>query len=229
MAESKSQENLREEFNRWAVDGKGESMEHDHWPIAKPTLDLMQIVETNNILDVGCGAGWLSRILAQRAPQGRVVGMDISDEMIGHARQAGADQKNLSFVVGTVDEIPWESNFFDRIVTVESSYYWPDPAHGVRELYRVAANDGSAWTLINYYRDNPYCHQWGELLAVPTHLLSAQEWKNLFRDAGFQNVVQQLIPDPTPDPDTYTGRWFRDAKELAAFRTIGALLVHGTK
>ncbi len=173
MAESKSQETLREEFNRWAVDGKGESMEHDHWPIAKPTLDLMQIAETNNILDVGCGAGWLSRILAQRAPQGRVVGMDISDEMIGHARQAGADQKNLSFVVGTVDEIPWESNFFDRIVTVESSYYWPDPAQGVRELYRVAAHDGSAWTLINYYRDNPYCHQWGELLAVPTHLLTA--------------------------------------------------------
>jgi hypothetical protein len=30
-------------------------------------------------------------------------------------------------------------------------------------------------------------------------------------------------------PDVYTGRWFRDAEELAAFRAIGALLVHGTK
>jgi hypothetical protein len=51
----------------------------------------------------------------------------------------------------------------------------------------------------------------------------------LFRDAGFKNVAHQLIPDPTPNPATYTGRWFRDAKELAAFRAIGALLVHGTK
>ena len=67
------------------------------------------------------------------------------------------------------------------------------------------------------------------MLAVPTHLLSAEEWKNLFRDSGFKNVAHQLISDPTPNPATYTGRWFRDAKELAAFRAIGALLVHGTK
>jgi arsenite methyltransferase len=220
---------LREEFDRWAADGKGESMEHEHWPIAKPTLGLMQIAETDNILDVGCGAGWLSRILAQRAPRGRVVGMDISDEMIHHAREASARQKNLEFVVGSVDQIPWEQDFFDRIITVESSYYWPDPAKGVRELYRVAAEGGSAWTLINYYRDNPYSHQWGAQLAIPTHLLFAEEWKKLFRDAGFQGVAHQLIPDPTPTPEVYTGRWFHDAKELAAFREIGALLVQGTK
>ncbi len=35
MSEPKSQESLREEFNRWAADGRGESMEHDHWPIIK--------------------------------------------------------------------------------------------------------------------------------------------------------------------------------------------------
>jgi arsenite methyltransferase len=229
MPESKSQENLREEFNRWAVDGKGESMEHDHWPIAKPTLELMQIAETDKILDAGCGAGWLSRILARRVPRGRVVGMDISDEMIQHARASSTGAGNLSFLVGSVDAIPWEQDFFDRIITVESSYYWPDPAKGLRELYRVAAKGGSAWTLINYYRDNPYGHQWGPKLAVPTQLLSAEEWKELFRDAGFNDVAHRQIPDPTPNPETYTGRWFRDAKELTAFRAIGALLVHGTK
>jgi hypothetical protein len=51
----------------------------------------------------------------------------------------------------------------------------------------------------------------------------------LFSDAGFANVAHRLLPDPTPTPEVYTGRWFRDAKELAAFRAIGALLVHGTK
>jgi arsenite methyltransferase len=229
MPEPKPQENLREEFNRWAAEGKGESMEHDHWPIAKPTLELMQIAETDKVFDVGCGAGWLSRILAKRAPRGRVVGMDISDEMIQHARASSIGASNLSFVVGTVDATPWEPDFFDRIITVESSYYWPDPAKGVRELYRVAAARSSAWTLINYYRDNPYCHQWGPKLAVPTHLLSAAEWKTLFREAGFTDVAHQLVPDPTPTPDVYTGRWFKDAKELGAFRAIGALLVHGSK
>jgi SAM-dependent methyltransferase len=229
MSDSKTDQDLREEFNRWADSGKGETMEHDHWPIAKPAVGLMQIAPTDNIFDVGCGAGWLSRILAKQVPQGRVVGMDISDEMIRHARQAGAGFVNLGFVVGGVGEIPWESDFFSRAISVESSYYWPDPAQGMLEIYRVMAPAGSAWILINYYRDNPYCHQWGKILAVPTHLLSAEEWKKLFRDAGFKDVSHRLIPDPTPNPEVYNGRWFRDAKELAEFRAIGALLVYGTK
>ena len=69
MGNPEAGETLREEFNRWADAGKGEEMEHDHWPIAKPTLGLMQIEPTDNILDVGCGAGWLSRILAKRVPK----------------------------------------------------------------------------------------------------------------------------------------------------------------
>jgi ubiquinone/menaquinone biosynthesis C-methylase UbiE len=220
---------LREEFNRWADSGKGESMEHDHWPITRPVLEMMRIARDENVLDVGCGAGWLSRILARGVPEGRVVGMDISDEMIHHAREASVQFENLVFVVGGVDEIPWEANFFSKAISVESSYYWPDPAKGLREIYRGLREGGSAWIVINYYRDNPHGHQWGELLAIPTHLLSADEWARLFRDAGFTDVAHQRIPDPTPNPEAYTGRWFRDAKQLADFRREGALLVHGTK
>jgi len=101
VTKSPTDENLREEFNRWADAGKGETMEHDHWPITKPALELMQIEPDHNILDAGCGAGWLSRILAPRVPQGRVVGMDISDEMIHHAREASVNHENLVFVVGS--------------------------------------------------------------------------------------------------------------------------------
>src|ERR1700723_3398091 len=105
---SSTDKNLREEFNRWAAEGKGESMEHDHWPITKPVLELMRIAPAEKILDVGCGGGWLSRILAGGVPQGQVVGMDISDEMVQHARNGGAKLSNLSFMVGSVDQIPWE-------------------------------------------------------------------------------------------------------------------------
>jgi hypothetical protein len=93
----------------------------------------------------------------------------------------------------------------------------------------VLHEGGSAWILINYYRDNPHSQQWGNLLAVPTHLLSAEEWAGLFRDAGFSNVEHERIVDPSPSPEAYTGRWFRDAEQLRAFKAEGALLVHGTK
>lgn len=220
---------LREEFNRWAEAGRGEGMEQDHLPIALPVLEKMQLAPTDNVLDVGCGAGWLSRRVAKLVPQGRVVGMDVSDEMIRRARRASVDFDNLLFVAGEVQEIPWEANFFSHAISVESAYYWPDPAAGVREVFRVLKPGGAAWILINYYRDNPHSHQWGDLLAVKTHLLSAVEWRELLRDAGFASAVQERVVDPSPTPAVYTGRWFRDAAQLRAFKAEGALLVHGAK
>ena len=88
---------------------------------------------------------------------------------------------------------------------------------------------GRRGIVINFYRDNPHCHQWGPLLAVPTHLLPADDWKNLFRDAGFTQVSHERIVDLSPTPETYTGRWFRDAAELRAFKAEGALLVQARK
>jgi len=226
---SHQDEALREEFNRWAEAGRGEGMEQDHLPITLPVLEKMRLTAADTVLDVGCGSGWLSRRLAEMVPEGRVVGMDIADEMIRVARRSSSDHHNLLFVTGEVGEIPWDAQFFRRAISVESAYYWPDPAAGLKEIYRVMREGGSAWVLINYYRDNSYCHQWGKLLAVPTHLLSAEEWAELFRGAGFTDVAHERIVDPSPSPEVYTGRWFKDAAEIRAFKAEGALLVHGRK
>jgi SAM-dependent methyltransferase len=228
MTESNA-EALREEFNRWAEAGRGDGMEQDHLPITLPVLEKMRLGADDNVLDVGCGAGWLSRRLGKMVPEGRVVGMDISDEMIRIARRNSVEYDNVLFVAGEVGEIPWEPNFFTHAISVESAYYWPYPAAGVKELFRVLRPGGTAWILINYYRDNPHCHQWGALLAVPTHLLSAEQWAELFRVAGFAQVNNERVVDPSPTPEAYTGRWFRDAAHLRAFKAEGALLVHAVK
>src|SRR6266403_1922503 len=106
MAPSDLPISLREEFDRWAEAGRGEGMEQDHLPITLPVLEKMRLAPTDNVLDVGCGAGWLSRRLAKLVPEGRVVGMDISDEMIRHARRSSMDFDNLMFIAGEVARSP---------------------------------------------------------------------------------------------------------------------------
>jgi ubiquinone/menaquinone biosynthesis C-methylase UbiE len=228
MTESDTQ-NLREEFNRWAEAGRGEGMERDHLPIALPVLEKMRLATTDNVLDVGCGAGWLTRRIAVSVPEGRVVGMDVSDQMIRTARRTSLAHDNVLYVAGEVGEIPWEANFFTQAISVESAYYWPDPASGLKEILRVLRPGGKLWMLINYYSDNPHCHQWGALLAVRTYLLPADAWAELFRETGFVEVKQERIEDKSRSPETYNGPWFRDAAQLRAFKAQGALLVYGTK
>src|ERR1700675_769284 len=86
---------LREEFNRWAEAGRGEGMEQDHLPIALPVLEKMRLAATDNVLDVGCGSGWLARRLAEMVLEGRVGGMGVSDEMIRVARRKSLDFENI--------------------------------------------------------------------------------------------------------------------------------------
>jgi cyclopropane fatty-acyl-phospholipid synthase-like methyltransferase len=49
-------------------------MERDHLPITLPVIEKMELAATDNVLDVGCGSGWLSRRLSGLVPEGRVVG-----------------------------------------------------------------------------------------------------------------------------------------------------------
>jgi SAM-dependent methyltransferase len=228
MTDQPLEHQIREEFNRWAEAGRGDDMEQHHLPIVEPMLALMEFKHRDRVLDVGCGTGWLVRRIAPLVPAGLAAGLDVSDSMVRRADVLSAELPNVVFARGEVEAIPWDSGFFTKLLSVESAYYWPDPARGLREIFRVLSPGGSAWILINYYRDNPHCHQWGELLKVPTHLFSAEEWAELFRQAGCRNVAYQRIPDRSPTAEVYTGRWFRDAEQMRNFKQEGALLLHGT-
>lgn len=229
MTDNPADLKIRSEFNQWAEAGRGEEMEDHHLPITAPVLPLMDLKLNDRILDLGCGSGWLCRRLARMVPEGRVVGIDIATEMLRRAQSKSGEFSNLNFMEGAADRIPCESGSFSRIISVESAYYWQDPAASVREMFRILAGGGSAWILINYYRENPHAHQWGPIVGVPTHLFSTDEWVNFYREAGFVNVQHRQIPDPTPVPDEYSGRWFRDAEQMRKFHQVGALLVHGTR
>ncbi|MFQ5777011.1 MAG: class I SAM-dependent methyltransferase [Terriglobia bacterium] len=224
-----AEERLREEFNQWAEAGRGEEMAEEHAAIAAGMLAGMEFAPEDKILDLGCGTGWLSAILADKVPRGQVIGIDLSDEMIRQARKRYADHVNLMFNAGSAEDIPWDFDFFNKVVSVESAYYWPEPAQAFREIFRVLRPGGSAHILINLYKENVYAHPWREKLAVPTHLLSGDEWCSLMQTAGFVAPRPARVVDPRPVPEDHRSQWFRSAEEHRKFRREGALLVVGQK
>jgi arsenite methyltransferase len=237
MSNDKSQssdERLRQEFNRWADGGEGAKMERHHLDITGKAIRRMDLRPGQRILDLGCGSGWATRLLARAIydatrGSGQVVGIDISDEMIRQARDESKDLGNVSFVVGSAANLPWEAGFFDKVLSVESFYYYPDQDLSLDELFRVMAPQGRLFILINLYKDNPYSLQWVPKLKVPVHIRSAQEYTELLEKHGFENVEYAQIPDDTPTPANYQTTSFHALDDLRAFKRVGALLLMASK
>jgi ubiquinone/menaquinone biosynthesis C-methylase UbiE len=231
--QTSSDEKLQQEFNRWAAAGEGEKMEHHHLDITQKTIRLMDLGPGARVLDLGCGAGWATRLLAQSAAggeqSGQVVGLDVSDEMIRLAQESSKAFRNIQYIVGSAQRIPWQDNFFDRVLSVESFYYYPDQDRALDELFRVMAPGGRVFILINLYRDNEYSLQWVDKLNVPVHVMSAAEYMEMFKKHGFENVESKQIPDDTPTPDDYKTKSFNSLQDLKAFKRVGALLSIGNK
>jgi ubiquinone/menaquinone biosynthesis C-methylase UbiE len=227
-------ERLKQEFNRWAEEGEGEKMERHHLDITEKTIRLMNLRPGERVLDLGCGAGWATRLLARLVADGpegfgQVVGLDVSDEMIRRARAASKDFDNILYVWGSAQQVPWEENFFDKMLSVESFYYYEDQERALTELFRVLAPRGRMFILINLYKDNPYSLQWVDKLKVPVHVRSEAEYIEMLKRNAFENVEARRIPDDTPTPDDYQTKSFHSLDNLRAFKRMGALLLMASK
>jgi arsenite methyltransferase len=229
-----SDEKLQQEFNRWAAAGEGSKMENHHLDITAKTIRRMELRPGERVLDLGCGSGWATRLLARLVGEGpdgfgQVVGLDVADEMIRGARAASKDFDNVLYVWGSAQQIPWEENFFDKVLSVESFYYYADQDRALMELFRVMAPRGKLFILINLYKDNPYSLQWVDKLKVPVHVRSQAEYVELLKKHAFENVEACRIPDDTPTPDDYQTKSFHSLDDLRAFKREGALLLMATK
>jgi ubiquinone/menaquinone biosynthesis C-methylase UbiE len=196
-----------------------------HRCFVEDMISLMQIQHRDRILEIGCGEGWASRELASRVPEGLVVALDISDEMIHKARAQSAGCENLLLVWGEAQSIPWQERFFSQAVCVEAFYYFESPETVLAEIYRVLSPGGSLWVLNHLSRENEFTLEWLPQIKVPVQLRSAEEYRKLFEGCGFEEYSFRMIPDRTPDSDAACYGRLTDPAERRRFRELGALLL----
>jgi SAM-dependent methyltransferase len=223
------QEQLRTEFNEWARAGKGESMERGHRPVGEQAIERMGVPADARVLDVGCGSGWASRLLAGFAIQGSVTGIDISDEMINLARESSRVFPQCDFEVASAEQLPFSDNEFTHVFSMESLYYYRDIPKALKEIHRVLRPGGVFVAVVDLYLENEASHQWIDKLNVPVELLSTDGYRSLFLDAGFVDIRDERLIDPTPIPENYTGSSFKSREDYEEYKRTGSLMISGER
>ena len=96
----------------------------------------------DTVLDVACGTGVVVFQLAKTAK--RVVGLDLTGEMLQRARKQRHEQgiANVRFVLGEAEALPFPDDRFDATVCRMSVHHFADPARVLAEMARVTRPGG---------------------------------------------------------------------------------------
>lgn len=113
--------------------------------INQRTVEALAVSPDQKVLELGFGGGMALELLLAEKGCVCVTGLDPSEEMVRAASrrltqwiQAG----RLALQQGTAEDLPWTDSELDRVLSVNSIFYWSNPSRGVREIRRALRPEG---------------------------------------------------------------------------------------
>jgi len=122
----------------------GEMMNATNIGMTLESIKTLLIEDDEHILEIGHGnAGHLKSIL-NKAKNVKYTGIDISETMHYEAKNLNKEfESQAGFVLYEGKRLPFEDQFFDKIFTVNTIYFWEEPVEFLNEIYRVLKDNGT--------------------------------------------------------------------------------------
>jgi arsenite methyltransferase len=179
------------------------------------------------ILDVGCGPGfYVTELLDQVGPDGSVVGVDGSPQMIAVAQQRSGGRENVEFHLADAVALPVGDEEFDAALSVQVLEYVADATTALTEMHRVVRPGGRVvvwdvdWSTLSWHTNDPDRME-RVLRAWDTHLTHRSLPRTLatrLRETGFDGVeaVGHTFATTELTPDAYGGAIFPLIEQFVA-------------
>ncbi|HVG28258.1 MAG TPA: class I SAM-dependent methyltransferase [Pyrinomonadaceae bacterium] len=157
-------ESIQSDFDRIALlsDGPWNHNAHYHGRL------MGQIPERcRQVLEIGCGTGEFSRLLAGRAE--RVLAIDLSPQMIRIARERSRPYPNIEFITGDVMTYRLPDDQFDCIATLTTLHHLP--VETMLRKIRKALKPGGTFVCLDLYQRSNLTDWLADGVAYPANLL----------------------------------------------------------
>lgn len=109
-------------------------------------LNHFSIKDYSNVLEIGPGPGWITILLSQANPTLKIIGLELSEDMIRVANENKYKErvtKNIDFIKGDAKNIDiFEDKSFDIVISSDSLHHWEDPVKVFNEIHRVLKENG---------------------------------------------------------------------------------------
>jgi len=186
-------------------------------PIIHSAIQTLQFPPGSRGLDVGCGIGNHTLLLAEAVmPAGHVTGLDLSPEQVAYARRVAEESElleHVSFREGDMNNLPFDDDTYDWVWSMDCVGYAPvEPLPLIRELVRVVKPGGTvavlAWSSQQLLPGYPSLEARINATSAgiapfvkgkspEKHFLRALGW---FRDAGMEDLTTQTFANSVNAP-----------------------------
>ena len=169
-----------------------ERMNQSHYEVTGWALDFFEIKDGFTILDIGCGGGMTLKRLSALSPSGKLFGIDHSAVAVEESiklNETLCKSGKIEISKASVESLPFASSSFDRIITVESFYFWPNPVENLKEVLRVLKAGGKFMLVADIYGKEGLSEETLENIKL-FNLLNPtkQEFLEMFEKSGFMNI-----------------------------------------